>query len=104
MTGALAGGHSGGLDGVEVADTALSRVDGEQGRLVIAGHDLEALAGRVTFEEVCGLLWGGELPEDRSGSASGPPSPRGERRGEQLTVGGVAGGVPTSANSASPDG
>jgi len=57
---------AGGLDGVVVADTALSEVDGEQGRLVIAGQDLEALAGggEVSFEDVCGLLWGGALPGD----------------------------------------
>ena len=47
-----------GLEGVVVAETRLSDVDGERGRLVIAGHDVERLAGTVTFEEVCGLLWG----------------------------------------------
>jgi citrate synthase len=46
-----------GLDGVVVADTALSEVDGEAGRLVIAGHDVEAIAGRASFEQVCALLW-----------------------------------------------
>ena len=58
-------GRSGGLDGVEVADTSLSHVDGEGGRLVIAGRDVEDLAGRATFEDVCGLMWTGELPDDR---------------------------------------
>jgi citrate synthase len=67
MKGAKAGRNSGGLDGVEVADTALSHVDGERGHLVIAGHDLEDLAGRVTFEDVCGLMWSGELPEEPVG-------------------------------------
>ena len=52
-----------GLEGLEVARTALSDVDGERGRLVIAGHDVEALAGRVGFEDVCLLLWEGRLPE-----------------------------------------
>jgi citrate synthase len=50
-----------GLDDVVVADTRLSEVDGERGRLVIAGHFVEDLAGRVPFEAVCGLLWDGEL-------------------------------------------
>jgi citrate synthase len=51
-----------GLEGVEVARTALSDVDGERGRLVIAGHDVEALAGRASFEDVCLMLWGGRDP------------------------------------------
>jgi citrate synthase len=46
-----------GLDGVVVADTRLSDVDGQQGRLVIAGRDVESLVGRVPFEGVCALLW-----------------------------------------------
>lgn len=46
-----------GLEGVVVADTALSEVDGERGRLVIAGHDVEALAGRCSFEQLCVDLW-----------------------------------------------
>ncbi|MDI3285099.1 citrate synthase [Polyangium sp. 15x6] len=52
-----------GLDGVVVADTALSEVDGERGRLVVGGYDIEALAGRVGFEELCALLWTGALPD-----------------------------------------
>jgi len=51
-----------GLEGVEVARTALSDVDGERGRLVIAGHDVEALAARARFEDVCLMLWGGHDP------------------------------------------
>ena len=46
-----------GLEGVVVADTALSEVDGERGRLVIAGHDVERLAGELSFEALCGELW-----------------------------------------------
>ena len=46
-----------GLEGVVVADTALSEVDGERGRLVIAGHDVERLAGALSFEELCRELW-----------------------------------------------
>jgi citrate synthase len=46
-----------GLEGVVVADTALSEVDGERGRLVIAGHDVERLAGEWSFEALCGELW-----------------------------------------------
>src|SRR5262252_4808934 len=52
MTGSVASG----LDGVVVADTALSEVDGERGRLVIAGHDVEAIAGQRSVEELCRAL------------------------------------------------
>ena len=51
-----------GLEGIVVADTRLSHIDGEAGRLVIGGYDVEDLAGSVPFEGVCGLLWGGSLP------------------------------------------
>jgi citrate synthase len=51
-----------GLEGVVVAQTRLSDVDGERGRLVIRGHDVEALVERADFEAACALLWTGELP------------------------------------------
>jgi len=53
----------GGLEGVVVADTLLSDVDGERGRLVIRGHDVEELARSVDFEALAHLLWTGELPD-----------------------------------------
>ena len=46
-----------GLDNVVAAETALSHVDGEAGRLVIAGHDLESLVATHDFEATVGLLW-----------------------------------------------
>lgn len=52
-----------GLEGVVVAETRLSRVDGEAGRLSYAGYSIEDLADNVTFEEVCHLLWHGDLPD-----------------------------------------
>jgi citrate synthase len=52
-----------GLEGVMVAETRLSDVDGERGRLVIGGHDVESLAGEIAFEDVAALLWGGALPD-----------------------------------------
>lgn len=55
---------AGGLDGVVVADTRLSEVDRERGRLIIAGHDVESLVGRVSFEEVVALLERGSLPDE----------------------------------------
>ena len=51
-----------GLDGTVVARTALSDVDGEQGRLVIRGYTVEDLVERATFEDVCGLMWNAAWP------------------------------------------
>ena len=51
------GTRSGGLEGMVFTDTALSDVDGEAGRLVIAGERVEALAGQVSFEAICARLW-----------------------------------------------
>lgn len=51
-----------GLEGVVVASTEMSDVDGLEGRLTVRGYDLEELAGHITFEEVAYLLWHGELP------------------------------------------
>jgi citrate synthase len=51
-----------GLEGVVAAETRISHVDGENGRLVLAGYDVESLAGRVSFEQVFSLLYEGILP------------------------------------------
>jgi citrate synthase len=48
-----------GLDGVVVADTAMSEVDGEAGRLIVRGHTIEALTATRGFEGVAALLWEG---------------------------------------------
>lgn len=53
-----------GLEGVVVANTQMSMVDGQAGRLVIRGHDVRRLSGEVCFEAACGLLLDGELPRD----------------------------------------
>ena len=52
-----------GLDGVVVAETRLSHVDGLGGKLIIGGYELEELAGRVSFEEAAHLLWRGTVPD-----------------------------------------
>jgi citrate synthase len=51
-----------GLDGIIAARTALSRIDGERGELIIGGFRVEELAPRATFEETIWLLWNGALP------------------------------------------
>ena len=48
-----------GLDDVIAADTALSDVDGLAGKLIVRGHSLDALAGRISFEEMVALLFDG---------------------------------------------
>ena len=60
---------SNGLEGVVVADTELSDVDGERGRLVIRGHDVEQLAQHHDFEATCALLWSGTLPDPAAHAA-----------------------------------
>jgi citrate synthase len=58
-----------GLDGIIVAHTALSDVDGERGRLTIRGYSVEDLVERAMFEEVCGLMWNGAWPADQERDA-----------------------------------
>jgi citrate synthase len=52
-----------GLQGVVAAETRISLVDGAEGVLSYGGYGIEDLAGNATFEEVCHLLWYGELPD-----------------------------------------
>jgi len=52
-----------GLESVVAASTKLSRVDGQAGRLVIGGYELEDLAPQAAFEEVSYLLLHGSLPD-----------------------------------------
>lgn len=52
-----------GLEGVVAAETAVSEVDGANGRLIYrGGYLIEDLAPIASFEEVAYLLWHGELP------------------------------------------
>jgi citrate synthase len=56
-----------GLEGVIAAQTILSEVDGQAGRLVIRGLSLDEIAGRLAFEDVAHLLFDGffdDLPDD----------------------------------------
>ena len=53
-----------GLEGVVAARTAVSEVDGGNGRLIYrGGYLIEDLAPTITFEETAYLLWHGELPD-----------------------------------------
>jgi citrate synthase len=51
-----------GLEGVVIGQTTISQVAGETGELVYGGYRIEDLAENTSFEEVCHLLWYGELP------------------------------------------
>jgi citrate synthase len=51
-----------GLDGVVAASTRLSHVDGDAGRLTLAGYTVEDLAPSASFEEVAYLFLNGRLP------------------------------------------
>lgn len=52
-----------GLDGVIAAETALSDVDGEAGRLIIRGRSLDELVVGYRYEDVLALLWETLFPE-----------------------------------------
>ncbi|MGH2772713.1 MAG: citrate/2-methylcitrate synthase [Actinomycetota bacterium] len=51
-----------GLQDVIAAETAISDIDGQAGKLYYAGYDIKDLASRSTFEEVVFLLHNLELP------------------------------------------
>jgi citrate synthase len=51
-----------GLEGAVVADTRLSRVMGNVGRLIYCGYEISDLAENASFEEVVFLLWNQRLP------------------------------------------
>lgn len=53
-----------GLEGVVVADTVLSHVDGERGVLILRGHSVETLAASAHFEDALALFVDGALPSD----------------------------------------
>jgi len=52
-----------GLEGVLVAESELSEIDGDEGRLIYRGYGIEDLAKHASYEEVIYLLWYGELPD-----------------------------------------
>ena len=51
-----------GLRGVKIAQTRISDVDGDAGRLIYRGYLIQELASRATFEEVAYLLLFEKLP------------------------------------------
>jgi citrate synthase len=53
-----------GLKGIVAAETAISHIDGIEGKLIYRGYEIGDLTSRFSFEEVAHLLWFGELPDD----------------------------------------
>src|SRR2546428_6596456 len=51
-----------GLEGMIVADSAITRIDGLRGELEYRGYPAAQLAECTGFEAVAHLLWHGELP------------------------------------------
>ncbi len=51
-----------GLDDIIVEESTISYVDGERGRLLYRGFDIETLAKNSNFEEVAYIVWSGDLP------------------------------------------
>jgi len=51
-----------GLEGIIAAKTAISYIDGQNGRLFYQGIEINELADQSTFEETVYLLWHGSLP------------------------------------------
>lgn len=51
-----------GLAGVVAAQSDICFIDGNEGKLVFRGYEIEDLVENTCYEEVCHLLWHGELP------------------------------------------
>jgi citrate synthase len=58
-----------GLEDVIAARSAITAIDGGQGRLYHRGYEIGELAARASFEETTHLLWFGELPSAAEGDA-----------------------------------
>jgi citrate synthase len=69
-----------GLDDVVAAETVLSDIDGQAGRLIIRGYSLDDLAGNQPFEDVVTLLWDGLLGEPQADRTAVSPAGAGARK------------------------
>lgn len=61
----MAEAKSAGLEGIVAGQSAISKVDGVEGKLYYRGIAIEDLAANSTFEETAYLLWNGRLPAGR---------------------------------------
>lgn len=62
MSSAASAATGKGLEGVVAARTTLSDVQGDVGKLIYVGYDIDELAGKVSYEEVVYLLHHNHLP------------------------------------------
>jgi len=53
-----------GLKGITCVETAISRIDGEEGKLIYRGYNADELALTSTFEEVAYLILNGSFPTE----------------------------------------
>ncbi|MFN7098615.1 MAG: citrate/2-methylcitrate synthase, partial [Gammaproteobacteria bacterium] len=51
-----------GLEGVAIAESAISSVNGEKGELIYRGYFVEDIVKNHTYEDIAYLLWFGHLP------------------------------------------
>ena len=58
-----------GLEDVIAARSAITAIDGAEGRLYHRGYEIGELAAHASFEETTHLLWFGELPSPTEGEA-----------------------------------
>jgi citrate synthase len=67
--------YSPGLEGVLAGETALSKVDGERGRLIYRGYRIGDLVERGTYPAVANLLWTGDWTPDHRLPTGQIPAP-----------------------------
>ncbi|MFC7370259.1 citrate synthase/methylcitrate synthase [Fictibacillus iocasae] len=53
-----------GLKGIVAAETSISHIDGNEGRLVYRGYEIADITEKCCFEEAAYLLWYGVLPDE----------------------------------------
>jgi citrate synthase len=67
--------YSPGLEGVLAGETALSKVDGERGRLIYRGYRIGDLVEHGTYPAVANLLWTGEWDASHHLATGSIPAP-----------------------------
>jgi citrate synthase len=67
--------YSPGLEGVLAGETALSKVDGERGRLIYRGYRIGDLVEHGTYPAVANLLWTGEWDASHRLATGSIPAP-----------------------------
>jgi citrate synthase len=67
--------YSPGLEGVLAGETALSKVDGERGRLIYRGYRIGDLVERGSYPAVANLLWTGDWTPDHRLPTGQIPAP-----------------------------